>query len=312
MSTTQPQSHPFPTYLLFKALATILRTIYVLFLAYPTPEPISTLSIPSRASKRTIKVHVYAPPSPKPTKLPAPALLNFHGSGYVINMHGSDAPFCRQIAASTNLTVLDCDYRKAPEDPFPAALEDVEDALRYVLSRPDEYDASQIHLSGFSAGGNLALAVCGAPLGDLGTGLIAEKVKKVVVLYPPADLVTSPAAKRAPDGSAGTLPVPIAKLFNACYVAPGQAVGDSRISIRNMAPEAFPREVLVVTCGKDDLAFEAEELASRMAEREGARVEWKRVEGVDHGWDKSCKKGSEDERKREMAYEWAVQFLGEV
>ncbi|KAF2492954.1 alpha/beta-hydrolase [Lophium mytilinum] len=309
MTTTQAKSHPLPTYLLIKVLATILRTIYALFLASPSPKPTSTLFIPSRNSKRTIKVHVYAPPSPKPTKAPHPVLLNFHGSGFVVDMHGSDAPFCRQIASATGLTVLDCDYRKAPEHPFPAALEDVEDAMRYVLSRPEEYDATQTHLSGFSAGANLALAVCGVPLRDLGTGFIRERVRKVVAFYPPLDLATSPATKRAPDGSAGTLPVPVAKLFNTCYITPGQEATDPRISCKNMAPEAFAKEAFIVTCGKDDLAFEAEELASRMAEREGCRVEWKRVEGVDHAWDKSCKKGSEEDEKRAEAYEWAVEFL---
>jgi acetyl esterase/lipase len=306
------ESHHLPTYLLLKTLATLLRAIYHLFLSSSLPTPISTLSIPSRNPSRTIKFHIYKPPTSTTKPGPHPVLLNFHGSGFVITMHGSDAVFCARIAAETGITVLDCDYRKAPEDPFPAALEDVEDAVRYVLSRPAEYDSQRTHLSGFSAGANLAMAVCGLPLGGKGmTGVIGTKIKAVLAFYPPTDLVTKPALKRAPDGSAGTLPAPLASFFNTCYMLPGTPASDPRISVKNMKPESFPRSALVVTCGKDDLAFEAEELAGRMAERGEGRVEWRRVEGVEHAWDKSVKPGSGEEGKRDEAYEWAVEFLRE-
>ena len=80
-------------------------------------------------------------------------------SQFIFHLHGSDDIFCRRVAAETHYTVLDIEYRLAPEHPFPAAPHDAADALKYVLSRPDLYDNSRIAVSGFSAGGNLALGL---------------------------------------------------------------------------------------------------------------------------------------------------------
>ena len=70
---------------------------------------------------------------------------------------GQDHSFCEQIAREANVLVLDADYRKGPEHPFPGATEDVQDVLRWVQSQPRVFDLDHIALSGFSSGGNLAL-----------------------------------------------------------------------------------------------------------------------------------------------------------
>ena len=69
----------------------------------------------------------------------------------------------------------DTDYRKAPESPFPAAVHDVEDIVNYVLAHPDEYDTTKITLSGFSAGGCLALQV--------GTAMGPKVIKGIAGFY---------------------------------------------------------------------------------------------------------------------------------
>ena len=57
----------------------------------------------------------------------------------VLPLHGTDSVFCAEAAAKLDAIVLDCDYRKAPEYPFPAPCEDAQDVranlLRSLTSR---------------------------------------------------------------------------------------------------------------------------------------------------------------------------------
>lgn len=126
-------------YASLKAAATAIRSASAT--GPPNPEPDAVIHIPSRDAERTIKVHIYKPATPQ---TPSPVLINLHGSGFILPLHGSDDVFCRRIASETGHVVLDVQYRLAPEDPFPAAPHDTEDALRYVLARPEEYEASKV------------------------------------------------------------------------------------------------------------------------------------------------------------------------
>jgi len=289
------------TYPLLKAAATLIR------LTQPspaTPIPSSILQIPSRDSVRTIKAHVYNSNTPT---TPSPVFLNFHGSGFVIPFHGSDDVFCRRIANETKYTVLDIQYRLAPEHPFPAALHDVEDAIKYVLSQPEKYDSTRISISGFSAGGNLALAVLSS------TAIPANSVYAVLAFYPPVDLSIEPGEKVQPDPEGkNTIPAMGARLFNACYFRGGEAdTKDPLVSPAFMDVGRLPGKVLLVTCAYDTLALETERLGERVKMKgpEGRDLVCRRVEGVSHAWDKSCGVGSEEERKRDEVYGWAIDLL---
>ncbi|PIG82375.1 esterase/lipase [Aspergillus arachidicola] len=165
--------------------------------------PDDVVYIQSREAARTIKAHVYRSASaPNPT----PILINFHGSGFMIPMHGSDDEFCRQVSRETGYTVLDIQYRLAPENPFPAALHDAEDAVNWVLQRPEKFDTSRLAISGFSAGGNLALALSSSvfPRGTF---------RSLLAFYPPVDLYTEPGLKTPPDPAGKPLPAALARVL---------------------------------------------------------------------------------------------------
>src|SRR5205807_9408387 len=55
---------------------------------------------------------------------PFPVVVFFHGGGFVIGSLQSHDPLCRQLAGLTAAVVVAVDYRLAPENPFPAAVED--------------------------------------------------------------------------------------------------------------------------------------------------------------------------------------------
>lgn len=115
---------------------------------------------------------------------PAPALVYFHGGGWVIGDLDSHDNFCRALANRTDAVVVSVDYRLAPEHRYPAAAEDCYAATRWVA----EYgaaigvDGARIAVAGDSAGGNLA-AVVALLARDRG----GPSLRHQVLIYPVAD-----------------------------------------------------------------------------------------------------------------------------
>ena len=90
-----------------------------------------------------------------------PALLFFHGGGFVLGDLDTHAPFCAAIARGLDLPVIAVDYRLAPEHPFPAGVDDSTEAARWVAGSPSELglDVTGLVLAGDSAGGNFTIVV---------------------------------------------------------------------------------------------------------------------------------------------------------
>lgn len=288
----------FVTYCYYKFLAVLLRTLMRLVNRI-SAHPDEVRHIPSREAGRTIKIHVYRAAK---TSTPSPVLLNFHGSGFLLPFHGSDDEFCRRVSRETKYTVLDVPYRLAPENPFPAALNDVEDAVNYALGRRNEFDLAHLSISGFSAGGNLALAAS-ATLFPPGT------FRSLIAFYPALDLSVDAASKVAPDPRGRVIPIPVARLFNRCYVPPNFDKRDPRISPRFAQLDRFPRRMLMITAEGDSLALEAEELAEKIETQPGSYVVRQRMAGCNHAWDKRTQTGTPQESAKERAYGLAVELL---
>ncbi|KAL3464336.1 Alpha/Beta hydrolase protein [Aspergillus heterothallicus] len=287
----------FFTYIYCKVLAFVLRFI-VRSRSPIAAKPDEVYQIKSRDAGRTIKAHVYRSRAPS---APAPVLINFHGSGFILPAHGADDEFCRLISQRTEYTVLDVQYRLAPEHPFPAALNDVEDVVNWVLQQPQDFDRSRIALSGFSAGGNLALAAS--------SNLFPrEAFYAVIAFYPPVDLYTEPGSKKAPDPAGKPLPAPLARFFDKCYTPSSHNTKDPRISPYYAQPERFPARVLMITAAGDGLAPEAERLALKLRQDSSRQVVAQRMDGCNHGWNISPNTSVEREA-RDQAYDMVVAML---
>jgi acetyl esterase/lipase len=295
----------FLRYLRLKLMISFFRLLIKL-LASPKPHPDSVLRIPSRDNGRTIKTHLYKPSAKSAeSNGPHPVLLNFFGSGLAMPLHGADDKFCRLIATSAGYAVLDVEYRLAPEHPFPAMVNDVEDAVKYVLTRPDEYNASQVSVSGFSSGGTLALI---APtLFPRGT------FQSAIAFYPATDLAGDPDLRRPPAPNAKPRSTFWTKIFRAAYIGEMDP-RDPRISPAYADTSNYPANMLVVTGELDSSALESEGLAEK-AKVEGAasgrNVVIRRMKGCGHGFDKKNK----DEvcvRARDETYGLAVDMLKKV
>lgn len=295
-------------YCIDKSLVVLLRAIVAFFgylarggiKAYPD----EVRHISSRDTGRSIKVHIYRSSS---ASSPSPVLLNFHGSGFVLPEHGSDDEFCRQMSSETKYTVLDLPYRLGPEHPFPAALDDVQDAINYVLGRPDEFDLTHVSLSGFSAGANLILATSANLFPP-------DTFRSLIAFYPVTDLSAGTGTKAAPRlQEKKQIPSFVARLFNRCYVPAGVDPRDPRVSPRFAQVDRFPRRMLMITCDGDNLAPEGEELAAQVQELQGRHVVRQRMVGCAHAWDKATRSGSPQHHveAKERAYRLAVAMLNE-
>ena len=88
-----------------------------------------------------------------------PAVVFFHGGGFVMGSLDIAAPLCAEIAHEMDLPVISVDYGLAPEHPFPSAPVDCEAAARWVASSPDAFgfDVTALILTGESAGGLLTI-----------------------------------------------------------------------------------------------------------------------------------------------------------
>ncbi|MDN4480554.1 alpha/beta hydrolase [Demequina muriae] len=116
------------------------------------------LTAPGRGDMPDVPVVVLTPPG---HGAPAPVLVFLHGGGMIAGIPESDLDAMADLAHHTGCAVVSVAYRLAPEQPYPAAADDVVTALEWLASgaAPAALDPRRIVLSGISAGGGLAASV---------------------------------------------------------------------------------------------------------------------------------------------------------
>jgi acetyl esterase len=124
----------------------------------PDPPPVESVQLllaPGKAGP--VPVRAYRPKGAGKEEI-LPALIYFHGGGWVIGDLDTHDVVCRTLANGARCAVFSVEYRKAPESPFPAAVDDCVAALNFV-AKQSGINRKQIAVGGDSAGGNLAAAI---------------------------------------------------------------------------------------------------------------------------------------------------------
>jgi len=104
------------------------------------------------------KIRAYTPMGDSPTG-GWPLFIFFHGGGWTFGNIGAEASFSTNMAVGAHCVVISVDYRLAPENPYPAAVEDAIEALEWAVEKGKQelnINVSRIALGGSSSGGNLA------------------------------------------------------------------------------------------------------------------------------------------------------------
>jgi acetyl esterase len=192
---------------------------------------------------------------------PFPALVFFHGGGWVIGDIDTHDSTVRALAAASGVTCVSVHYRRAPEDPFPAAIDDCVAAVRWVVDSAADLDVdpSRLAVGGDSAGGNLA-AVAAVQLRDT-----PVDVRFQLLVYPVTDgSMSRPSYAENADGYFLTRET--MAWFWDQYACDADR-SDPRMSPLDATDEALRgvAPALVITAEYDPLRDEGEVYAARLA-----------------------------------------------
>ncbi|WP_413804830.1 alpha/beta hydrolase [Streptomyces sp. OE57] len=208
------------------------------------------------------------------------ALVFFHGGGWVIGSRAGYDHVARFLAERSGHRVLSVDYRLAPEDPFPAAVDDALAAFDDTAARAEELgiDPERIVVGGDSAGATLA-AVTARRAADRGRGPVPAGQW---LLYPATDLA---ARHRSRDlfGQGFLLTDEDIVWFQDHYLPPGVDRTDPLVSVLYGTVAAGTPPAHLVTAGFDPLRDEGELYAEKLRAA-GVAVTAVREPDLPHGF----------------------------
>ncbi|MQY08744.1 alpha/beta hydrolase [Actinomadura macrotermitis] len=226
---------------------------------------------------------ITGPGGPLPARLyrprgpaPRPVLVYLHGGGWVLGDVDAYDPVVRALAAASGVAWVSVGYRRPPEHPFPAAVDDAVAALAWVRGNAAGLgvDPGRAGVAGDSAGGQIAAA---AALRLRGT---AAAPALQLLVYPALDLRAVPPDPPDPDGL----------VFARGGVE--QAVRAYLAGADPALPEASPLlapdlaglpPAIVAAAGHDRLRPQAEHYAARLRAA-GVPVTELTAGGLDHGF----------------------------
>jgi acetyl esterase len=247
-------------------------------LAPPPPEVSELRIVLAQGPAGPIAMRAYRPAGAAANEV-LPALVFFHGGGWVIGDPDTHDGLCRALANGARCAVFSVDYRLAPEHPFPAAVDDCVAVTRHVSEQAQtlRVDPKRIAVGGDSAGGNLA-AVVALTARDAGGPAICHQL----LIYPATDQRFSfPSYARNGEGYLLTLPV--MTYFRGHYLPRKEDWLDWRASPLLAKSLAGLPPAYVLTAGFDPLVDEGGAYADRLA-KEGVEVAYREYPDMIHGF----------------------------
>jgi acetyl esterase len=207
-----------------------------------------------------------------------PLLVYLHGGGWVVGDLDTHDQTCRFIANEAGVRVLAIDYRRAPEHPFPAAVEDAVAGVRSAIDQGERLgaDPARVAIGGDSAGGNLAAAAARLTRGD------GVPPAFQLLIYPVTDLSRK---RRSYElfREGFYLTESTMDWYRDNYLPdPGAALDPRASPVLAGALDGLP-PAHVAVAGFDVLRDEGEEYASRLRDA-GVPVTLQRHSGLIHGF----------------------------
>lgn len=288
MAVQMVRSRPRPQSMPVEAARMLMRDFSIL------------LPMPEGARCETVRLGSLAAEWLTPPGEPLGAMLYLHGGGYCLGSIESHRCLCARIALATGCRVLLVDYRLAPEDPYPAALEDALAGYEWLLG--EGYSEDRILIGGDSAGGGLTLAVLLA-LRDRGTVLPAGGI----CLSPWTDLTLAHAAPLAE-----TTDDPMVNLRDARRLAAYYA-GDADLRDPMISPmfgDAAGLPSLLIQVGTREVLLEDSRRFAAAALNRGVDVTLEEWSGLMHVWQIFAPMVPEAVQAIDAVGRWARNTLG--
>ena len=242
----------------------------------PSIGEVTDRTIPGPGGQNTIRI--YRPVGTGPASAEGtttPALMFFHGGGWVIGTIDTHDVVCQALCEATNATVVSVEYRLAPEHCFPAAPDDCTAATKWVAANGAEIgvDGSRIALCGDSAGGNLA-AVVSLDLVD------GPKISAQALVYPATEFDREATGSLA-ENSDGYLLTTAAMAWFSDHYAPSETDRRNPRCSPLLGELASLPPTIVLTAEYDPLRDEGRDFAAAL-DKAGIEVEHVDYEGQIH------------------------------
>ena len=197
----------------------------------------------------------------------SPALVFYHGGGWVIGDLDTHDVLCRDLALQSGCVVVSVGYRLAPEHPFPAPVDDAVSAYRWVSSQAGALglDPGRIAVGGDSAGGNLAAVVALAIRDAARAGEAVQLPAYQLLIYPVTDM-RAVAPSHLGNGQGYLLTADTVAWFRRHYVPEVGHWNDWRVSPLLHSDLAGLPPALVLTAGFDPLRDEGRQYADALSQ----------------------------------------------
>lgn len=239
------------------------------------PEPILLVEnrfIPGPTADLPIRIYR---PSPDQS---APALVFFHGGGWVLNFLDIYDAALHRLANQSGSVIISVNYQKAPEHPFPTPFDDCYATLLWVKSHAQEIgvDADRIGVGGDSAGGNLAAAVA-VKARDEGANLNYQ-----LLVYPclDRDFTTKSYIEAATEYGLTTQAM---QWFWDQYLQGSQHDDNPYAAPMRSKSLAGVAPAIIITAQYDPLISDSENYCARLT-GDGAEVIYREYPGMIHGF----------------------------
>lgn len=222
-----------------------------------------------------IRLRIYTPEG----EGPFPALVYYHGGGWVIGAVEMFEAANRIVATEAKAVVVSVDYRLAPENPYPTPIEDCYTALEWVAENASDInvDPTKISVGGDSAGGNLSTVIAKKALDNNGPAIQSQ-----VLIYPVTNLqFDTDSYNEFAEGFGldrnlmkwfGIHYVGNEKLYNAPDVSPLKYD-----SVKGLPP------AIIIAAENDVLKDEGIAYAEKL-KQDGVNVQYELIPGVVHGY----------------------------
>jgi acetyl esterase/lipase len=207
------------------------------------------------------------------------ALLYLHGGGYVMGSIATHRALASHLAAAAATRVLLIDYRLAPENPFPAAVDDAVAAWRWLIG-PGGGEAAHSVIAGDSAGGGLAAATVLA-LKDAGDPLPAA----AVLISPFVDMEATGESHTTRAADDPMIDGDSLKAMVTAYVGSGDPRNPLASPIHGDWTGAPP---LLIQVGTNEVLIDDSRTLTAVCEKAGVDVTLEEWDKMVHVWHSFC------------------------